>query len=343
VYLVPVLVQGEGAAEDIAQALRRLDASAARYEIDTILLARGGGSLEDLWAFNEEAVARAIFACRTPVICGVGHETDVTVADMVADVRAPTPTGAAELAVPDRRDVDRLVRELAGRLARRLRERLREARAELDGLLRSAVFRDPANRVRARMQELDERVGRLRLALSARARALRGRLEPAAGRLAALHPARLHEQAAARIEGLTHRLAWALGSRSKRSGDALAEWAGRLQAATPLNRLRLTRQQVAAAERQLEAMSYRGVLKRGYSLTRGDDGRIVRSVIDVRAGAGLLTEVSDGSIESTVSGKAPAGAPPSAADPAARENLSPRRASRRGRPLPQTPTLFRPQ
>ena len=95
VYLLPVLVQGEQAAADIARAVRLLDANAERLQIDTLLVARGGGSLEDLWAFNEEAVARAIHAAVTPVISGVGHEVDVTIADMVADVRAATPTAAA--------------------------------------------------------------------------------------------------------------------------------------------------------------------------------------------------------------------------------------------------------
>jgi exodeoxyribonuclease VII large subunit len=335
VCLAPVLVQGEGAAGEIAEAIRLMDASAGRYEIDTIILARGGGSAEDLWAFNEEAVARAIAACRTPIICGVGHEVDVTVADMVADVRAPTPTGAAELAVPDRRDMDRLVRELAGRLARRLGECLRQARAELAGVMRSAVFRDPLHRVRSRTQELDDVVGRLRLALAGRAKALHDRLEPAAGRLAAMHPARLREQAAARLRGLTHRLAWALGGRSKRAGDALAERAGRLHAATPANRLRLVRQQVSACERQLEAMSYRGVLKRGFSLTRGPRGRLIRSVHDAQTGDAILTEVADGSIESVVG---------EANVPAGRDSPRPqaqtRRPPRKGRPTQDGPSLF---
>ena len=109
VYLLPVLVQGEGAAADIAGAIAAMDAAAAGFEIDTIIVGRGGGSLEDLWAFNEEIVARAIYACRTPIISGVGHEVDTTISDLVADVARPTPTGAAELAVPDVAEVRRHV------------------------------------------------------------------------------------------------------------------------------------------------------------------------------------------------------------------------------------------
>ena len=303
VYLAPTLVQGEGAAAQIAEAIRRLDASAARYRIDVILLARGGGSLEDLWAFNEEPVARAIYDCRTPIICGVGHEVDVTVADMVADVRAPTPTGAAELAVPDRIEVRREVLGLAGRLTNAVRDTARAGKAHLEGLLRSAVFRDPAHRVRSAAQRLDETTLRLRAAVAGELHAGRRRLEPAANRLAALHPARLHERAAARLRELMHRLAWVLGARSKRSGDRLAEGSARLRAANPLGRVRLARQKVEAAHRQLESMSYRGVLKRGYSLTRGADGRIVRSTSDIRAGDAMVTEVSDGRIGSRVTGE----------------------------------------
>jgi exodeoxyribonuclease VII large subunit len=340
--LVPVLVQGEGAAAGIAEAIRRLDASAERYGIDTIILARGGGSLEDLWAFNEEAVARAIYACRTPLVTGVGHEVDVTVADMVADVRAPTPTGAAELAVPDRADVNRQVGELQGRLARTLRERLRAARAELEAELRSSVFRDPLHRVHSSAQQLDEWQARLRSGLVHRVSGLRSRLEPAANRLAALHPARLHERACADLTDLTHRLAWALGGRSKRCGDQLAAVAGRLLAAHPGGRLKLVRQQVEAAERQLEAMSYRGVLKRGFSLTRGAEGRIVRSVLDVREGEQIHTEVRDGSIASRVgdgggadggggTASAPGGGPARSPGP---------KTSRKGKPPPSGPSLF---
>jgi len=110
VVLAPTAVQGAGAAPGIVAALRRLN---AERDIDVIILARGGGSMEELWAFNEEAVARAVYGSRVPVVCGVGHETDYTIADYVADVRAPTPSAAAEMAVPDRADVWRRVEGLA--------------------------------------------------------------------------------------------------------------------------------------------------------------------------------------------------------------------------------------
>ena len=127
--LSPAMVQGERAKESIAEALQRLDEEG---DCDVIIVARGGGSLEDLWAFNEEIVARAIYACRTPVVSGVGHETDETIADYVADVRAPTPSAAAELTTPDIRDLKSTTAHFAGMMGRALSIRLQQERASVD-------------------------------------------------------------------------------------------------------------------------------------------------------------------------------------------------------------------
>jgi len=298
VYLLPVLVQGDRAADDVARAVRLLDANAPKYLIDTIIVARGGGSLEDLWAFNEEPVARAIFAARTPIISGVGHEVDVTVADLVADVRAATPTAAAELAVPDQLEVRRHGAALISRLGALAAQSLKSARLELSALLRSVVFRDPSFRHRTHTQHVDELSHRLVGGLRQRLSSASGRLEPASARLSALPPARQVERAAARLAGLTARLAWALGGRSKAAGDRLADVGARMLAASPTNRLRLARQKIDAAARQLEAMSYRNVLTRGFSVTRSGDGRILRHVNQVTAGDLVETELADGKFTS---------------------------------------------
>ncbi len=131
--LSPTQVQGEGAAESIAAALELLDREGG---CDVIVVARGGGSLEDLWAFNEEAVARAIYACRTPVVSGVGHETDETIADYVADVRAPTPSAAAELIVPDARDLRATTSHLLQRMSRNLIGQVQQERTGIERLRR---------------------------------------------------------------------------------------------------------------------------------------------------------------------------------------------------------------
>lgn len=141
-YLCPVKVQGEGAAAEIASAIRLLDGFA---QAEVIIVGRGGGSMEDLWAFNEEIVARAIARCRKPVISAVGHETDVTIADFVADVRAPTPSAAAELAVPEREALVETMRALARRLERACVQQLSQKQLRLAGVCKRLEACSPAS------------------------------------------------------------------------------------------------------------------------------------------------------------------------------------------------------
>jgi exodeoxyribonuclease VII large subunit len=302
VYLLNVPVQGAGAAEAIARAIALMDRCAAAWEVDTIILGRGGGSLEDLWAFNEEVVARAVYAARTPIVCGVGHEVDVTIAELVADVRAATPTAAAELAVPDRLEVARHVEVLDGRLRRCLESRYQSAVAAISSLERCSLFRDPMGLLRVLMQRTDELSHRLTACQHQRLGGSLRRLEPLANRLAALHPARLAERAMGRLEKLAGRLAWSLGGRAKRSGDTLGALDSRLAAAHPRHRLALASQRLDGVAGQLEAMGYRSVLGRGFSVTRGQDGTILRSADQVWAGERLSTELADGTFTSRAEG-----------------------------------------
>ncbi len=299
-FLLPVAVQGDRAAGEIADAVGLLDEAAGPLGIDTIIVARGGGNLEDLWPFNEEILARAIFAARTPIISGVGHETDVTICDMVADARAATPTAAAALAVPDRKDILRQLLQSLGRIDRNVRNALETARASLDAVQRSVVFRDPSAGVRSFSQRIDELSHRLRAAQHGALSRARSRLEPDSRRLASLHPARLLERARSRLAESYGRLRWTLGARNKNAGDKLAAMLHRLAAVHPRNGLKLARQQVSAATRQLEAMSYRSVLKRGYSVTRGEHGAVIRSVRHARKGERMETQVADGTFTSVV-------------------------------------------
>jgi exodeoxyribonuclease VII large subunit len=225
---------------------------------------------------------------------------DVTIADLVADVRAATPTAAAELAVPDAREVLRLLADAQVRLTRCLEERLASASAELGGILRSVVFRDPTWRLRGVFQLLEEFSHRLRADVGHLVSDIRRRLEPAAGRLAAMHPANLAQRSQGGLERLIGRLAWSLGGRSKCAGDAIASLRARLLAATPAHRVALLSQRVVAAGRQLEAMSYRSVLRRGFSVTRTDDGVILRGVATIRSGERITTELADGKVASRI-------------------------------------------
>jgi len=279
--LYPVSVQGQGAAAQIAAAIRDVNKRNKRLRLDLLIVGRGGGSLEDLWAFNEEAVARAIFDSKIPIISAVGHEVDVTIADLVADKRASTPTKAGVVAVPDMQEVLGDLVHQERRLAGSVRARLGLCREHLQTVLASAVFRNPLLAVRNRQQYVDELAWNLADAARAMVSQVRLQIE------------RYHEQVAS-IE--PHRL---LG----RMTVELNELEARSRAAVTrvLNDRRL---QLTAQENRLAALNPKSVLHRGYSITTSEQtGRVVRTADDVGADELLLTELADENfIESRVTG-----------------------------------------
>jgi exodeoxyribonuclease VII large subunit len=184
--LHPVKVQGEGAASEISAAIAELNDP--KYGLELLIAARGGGSIEDLWAFNEEAVARAIAASRIPVISAVGHQTDFTIADFVADVRAATPSHAAEMSVPNVGEVRDRVERLTQAIVRELLHVRDVAAQKLEALLRAPVLRDPASMIRARLQQLDLMVERMAERVVNAVRPRRVAFEKAAGSLSLLNP-----------------------------------------------------------------------------------------------------------------------------------------------------------
>jgi exodeoxyribonuclease VII large subunit len=191
VWVCPVRVQGEEAAAEVAAALmllNRLAGPDSARPLDVLIVGRGGGSLEDLWPFNEEVVAQAIYASRIPVVTGIGHEDDLTIADMVADRRALTPSEAAERVVPDQADVLDVLAGLEGRLGGLLLRVLELARSRLDDLAGRPCFRRPLERVREEEARLDEWGERLRRAVRRHLEQGRQRLEAQAGRLETLSP-----------------------------------------------------------------------------------------------------------------------------------------------------------
>jgi exodeoxyribonuclease VII large subunit len=225
VWVCPVRVQGEGAAQEIAAGLRLLNEVAGPgappdRRVDVLIVGRGGGSLEDLWPFNEPAVADAIFASRLPVVSGVGHEDDLTIADMVADCRALTPSEAAERVVPDRAEVLAELDAAGERLGGLLRRRVELARARLDDLAGRRCFRAPLERIRDEERRLDEWAERLARAAKQALAEARRRLEAQAARLEALSPLKV----LARGYSLTRRAADGAVVRSPadvRPGDRL--------------------------------------------------------------------------------------------------------------------------
>jgi exodeoxyribonuclease VII large subunit len=186
VLVVPVRVQGDGAANEIAAAIAQVNQLSTK--IDVLVVGRGGGSLEDLWAFNEEPVVRAIFASRIPVISAVGHEIDVTLADLVADIRALTPSEAAERVAPDQRDLMTTLSQFQQRLLAGLRGRAATARSRLDAVAEHRSFRRPLDRVHDLQRRLDELDERSRRAVRQDVRTTQNRLNAVAAQLESLSP-----------------------------------------------------------------------------------------------------------------------------------------------------------
>jgi len=188
-YLFPTRVQGDGAAKEIARAILLLNER--RSELDLIIVGRGGGSLEDLWAFNEEVVARAIYDSRIPIISAVGHEVDFSISDFVADKRAATPTEAGEVAVPNLEELQQRLKNGEKRLALALRRTVERSRQRLESLSSSYVFRHPEALLTERTQRADDLLDRLTTLMSHRLEILRERTQSAASRLEALSPLRV--------------------------------------------------------------------------------------------------------------------------------------------------------
>jgi exodeoxyribonuclease VII large subunit len=244
---------------------------------DVLIVGRGGGSIEDLWNFNEEVVARAIAACPIPIISAVGHEIDFTIADFVADLRAPTPSAAAELAVPD--GVELLVRlaQIRRRMTRVTRERLTRSQFAVDALKRGVLQRDGAKLLRESVLRLDSARGQLSQAARASLESLVRRLYDARARHRACHPARVLER---RLETVAR-----LGERFERAGASNLQ-----QQAERLGRLRGL----------LRTLGPESAFQRGFSITLGSDGKIVTSAATLKPGDLMRTKFADGEAVSIV-------------------------------------------
>jgi exodeoxyribonuclease VII large subunit len=275
--LYPVRVQGEGAARDIVEAIGYFN---LQKMVDVIVLARGGGSLEDLWAFNEEAVARAIAAATIPIISGVGHETDFTIADFVADVRASTPSAAAEIVVRTRQEFDHHVAQLQQKMYQRMRYLLLEWRHRLQELAAHPGFRRLEDLLRVYRQQADEFIGRLALALQGRLERARRRFTVAETRIAAF-------DLRARITALRLRL-------EQRSGDLRA----RVERFLVLKRQRMERLRL-----QLDERSPLRVLERGYAIVYDAAGNVVRAAEQVGIGDEVAVQLARGRLAAEVKKK----------------------------------------
>ncbi|WP_305830371.1 exodeoxyribonuclease VII large subunit [Photobacterium leiognathi] len=274
IVIYPTMVQGEGAAISIAQAIGRAN---ARQECDVLIVGRGGGSLEDLWAFNEEIVARTIAASQIPIVSAVGHEVDVTIADFVADVRAPTPSAAAELISRDMTHQTQLLDRKRQQLRHAITAYLSQSLRQTTQLQHRLERQHPQLRLNLQQQHLDEISQRLTQAMVRKLQKHQQHIEHNNYKLSLYSPASLVRNAQRNLERSEQRLY-----------DALDR------------KLLNARHKLAVAAEKLETVSPLATLARGYSITRNEQGDVIRKASQVKAGDTLITTVTDGEIHSNV-------------------------------------------
>jgi len=275
ILITPVRVQGEEAPGEIVAALRDLQAV---EDLDVIIVGRGGGSIEDLWAFNDERVARAIAGCRVPVISGVGHETDFTIADFVADLRAPTPSAAAEVVVQEKLQVARALVSLYEALKQAMASRLERDRERVEVLGKRRVLTDAARALRDLYRRVDELTSRLTRAVRGSERQATHRLSLARNALRSLNPV----------------------ARIANGAVLLAQLRGRL-ASAGVHSVKVSQHRFDAAVGRLDSLSPLAVLGRGYSLTRLlPSGVIVRGAAQTRPGDAIEILLHQGAVEARV-------------------------------------------
>ncbi|QOT00690.1 exodeoxyribonuclease VII large subunit [Brevibacterium sp. JNUCC-42] len=272
IMLAPAIVQGIEAPASIIRAIRNMN----QHQIDVLIVGRGGGSIEELWAFNEEAVARAIVSSQVPVISAVGHETDFTIADFVADIRAATPTAAAELAVPHYLEWMERIKQLDHRLARALQTELQEKRAHLHRLQQSYGLKNPFRRVEERRQRIDEITLRLGAIMKMKVVRKREQTSHVNKRLSQIRLDRQVEERRIQINRIESQLTQRMKQKGERSRQA---WLALVQ--------------------QLDALSPLRVMQRGFSLSyKGDT--LIKTVEGIEVGDQLMIRYQDGKILTTV-------------------------------------------
>ncbi|EJE4161427.1 exodeoxyribonuclease VII large subunit [Vibrio parahaemolyticus] len=275
VVIYPTMVQGDDAAIQIAQAIGRAN---SRNECDVLIVGRGGGSLEDLWCFNNEILARTIAASQIPIISAVGHEVDMTIADFVADVRAPTPSAAAELVSRDNSHKDQSLVAKQHKLASAMRYYLAQQKQQSSRLLHRLERQHPSYQLQRQSQQLDELDMRLRRAIQRFIDTRQQAVERKHHRLQLNSPVKHLAQQKSRLERVEHKLL-----------DAMDR------------KLLTMRHQLAIAAEKLDTVSPLATLKRGYSITQTEQGKVVTSADDVKTGDLLVTRLANGEIHSTVS------------------------------------------
>ena len=279
VIIYPVLVQGSIAAKEIADAIHNIEnwSQEGKIKIDTVLLTRGGGSLEDLWPFNEEKTARAISSLSLPVVSAVGHEIDYTISDFTADMRAPTPSAAAELLVPDAQEIRNQLQSINKSLSYRVSDTLDRWKERLDYLGTNTLINEPQRKLADLDQSIDLKMDSLKSALMDSLREKKDSISDLGNRVSMCHPSKQLETVLGQFKILDNRLQNAAQSLINQSNERCEKAAVAIKTLGP-----------------------ESVLDRGFSLTHSKDGKLITSTKNVNSGDKLETRVSDGIINTTV-------------------------------------------
>ncbi|MEC7862397.1 MAG: exodeoxyribonuclease VII large subunit [Verrucomicrobiota bacterium] len=279
IILYPVLVQGNSAAKESAEAIHNIEnwTREGKISIDTVLLTRGGGSLEDLWPFNEEKTARAINSLSLPLVSAIGHEIDYTISDFTADMRAPTPSAAAELIAPDSQEIRNQLHSINKSLSYRITDTLDRWKERLDYLGTNTLINEPQRILADLDQSIDLKTDSLKSALVNSLREKKDSMSALGGRISMCHPAKQLETVLGQFKILDNRLQNATQSFINRSNERCEKAAVAIKALGPDS-----------------------VLDRGFSLTQNKDGKLITSIKNVNSGDKLETQVSDGIINTTV-------------------------------------------
>lgn len=272
--IIPALVQGENAPQSIVAAINKAN---QQTDCDVIIVGRGGGSIEELWSFNEEIVANAIFSSLTPVISAVGHETDITISDYVADVRAPTPTGAAEISVPSQLELLDKINHSQRSLTRMMTEQTEASRQNLNRMKQSYAFRYPEQLIAQKEQELDKHVERLEKAFNHERRRKYELLTHLGSRLQALHPSRQIDRTVKELKQLNKQINYLMTKQVEHNQDRLKNAIEKLTLLNPLE-----------------------TMKRGYAITYSASGDLLKSVQRASVTDNLTVRLADGKLECRV-------------------------------------------
>ena len=274
VVVIPVLVQGPSAAQSIADAINNANQIGG---FDTLIVGRGGGSIEELWSFNHEVVATAIYRSVVPVISAVGHETDTTISDFVADLRAPTPTGAAELAVPSQFELKNQITQLNQRLSREMNRQVDFYRRQLTNLKDSYAFRYPGELLKQKEQELDNQLEYLQRNIQLKLKEKKSEFQVAYNRLQLQHPKQQMEQATKSLNDLKGKQQRSMAQIVEKHQVNLANLLDKLSLVNPLE-----------------------ILKRGFALPYSDNGKLIKSIQNVDEKDMITVKLHDGDLNCQV-------------------------------------------